>query len=48
MKNKLMKQEIRETRKLIVYILAYMAVLSALTMLTAGVAEAGILPPPLI
>ena len=34
-----MKQEIRETRKLIVYILAYMAVLSALTMLTAGVAE---------
>ncbi|MEE5989361.1 MAG: hypothetical protein V3G41_01660 [Lachnospiraceae bacterium] len=39
MKNKLMKQEIRETRKLIVYILAYMAVLSALTMLTAGVAE---------
>ena len=26
MKNKLMKQEIRETRKLIVYILAYMAV----------------------
>lgn len=39
MKNKLMKQEIRETRKLIVYILAYMAVLSALTMLTAGIAE---------
>jgi len=39
MKQKLMKQEIRETRKLLLYTILYTVVLSILTMIMAAIAE---------
>ncbi|MCR5210695.1 MAG: hypothetical protein K6C99_10825 [Lachnospiraceae bacterium] len=44
MKNKLMKLEIRENRKLIFFILSYMAVLSVVTGIVASIAEKFSLP----